>query len=1196
MATTSSQKYAPSAFVESVGRKEETEQTTINSAAGQVLSNGNFNKLFSPINTANIDTEGLNKVDKEVKAAYKYGFIDIIPTASAPAKNAAIGCKAPAEYATSNNVNMTRLDGGYHTFNTCSNKATMANKKYFACVKPLPAAGVKDPALYECYAGNDPIMNASTGQTASSYYDYVVCWSIGPTLKTFGVSANVGDIIITADNIASIGLKQNQASNTVTNYTYGNTGTYLPPNTFVSLRTYVFDLDQVSVAGGFMNGGYIGRDIPINMVSLVSGTNDTYIVGVRDGPYTKMVKIQLAIGGSKLYPSLPNDGSLYAKALEVKYTGLFRFVRITAPCNGDNWLQIAELQVFDENGNNVAKGKRVYARDNYPWYSTPANAVSGKTAPMPYPYIYHSGNPCNPWWMVDLGQDVNITKIVYFNRVDCCQGRTNGALLDCMGVNHELMFRASMNGDMIQTFNVPPSSTTDLNAMWNKGVPTNLVGDGTTPGYGVKGFTVKVDPVALGRGPNGYAYQQNTAIPTGQPIYKTLNGIEPDSCRVACDNDPNCVRYTTSGTTVVNSETDPTWLGCYRDSPERALATFTRVVKNLEECRKEAQYRNMPMMGLQYGGYCFVTNDESPGTGYARYGKDGGYCTPSHMGGAWQNNVFKRNFSSKTVTNCNLYGANSSGSQTSDGATLSVRNKTSAPVNNTILNLTNNALKLDLSQCGNNACKFRLELGTDGNLKLYKLASANGTVSSSSTGEVVWDLFSSDSAVADKIKSIAPITQLDWKNAFNNGSNNIISAGESLPATKKQVISSNGQFKLEIVNGYLQLKAAVYGCFANDYSNSNATMYTNAVSNGPQPFYIYQTDLSHPKLGNMYYLTEGGNGKGLKQIDRKSALIQNSSSYSKVEGNYKPLNDVDPTISTVANATECQAKCNVLPNCKYVYMKNETQCGLGNQITPAFTVSSDPTEKYDLYLRQGVLDTGNVKSTIGMDPKVKLIPNPQSGTFKTQFLGEPITDPSQVGLMSIPPAKEILSVQERLRGPDVPLKPVATPVATPITNNPMSNYGSAPKIGTDNTKSVSSILGSFFSQEGFDSHGWTDPTDNCGKDPKIPGCYAGIMYGQIKPLQQISNDYSKQLIKMSNTYADISGNIGKYQNLHKDLSNDPKYDFAGDQPIVFSGNTDLLTEMKNDSKQLALQTNNMYIAGSILTTTLLVSAIYLGRP
>jgi hypothetical protein len=85
------------------------------------------------------------------------------------------------------------------------------------------------------------------------------------------------------------------------------------------------------------------------------------------------------------------------------------------------------------------------------------------------------------------------------------------------------------------------------------------------------------------------------------------------------------------------------------------------------------------------------------------------------------------------------------------------------------------------------------------------------------------------------------------------------------------------------------------------------------------------------------------------------------------------------------------------------------------------------------------------------------------------------------------------------------------------------------------------------------------------------------------------------LNKINANYLDISNNISKYKNVYNVVNGDAKYDFKGDQQIVLNGPTDLLTEMKNDSKQLALQTNNMYIAGSILTTTLLISAIYLGR-
>lgn len=1198
MATTTPQKYASSDFIASITDKESTESAALHNASGQVLTTANFNNVFTPIDVTNADTTALNQADKQFVSQYSYGAFDIVPSASVAAKNAHGFCKTAPEYATSNNVNMSRADSEYYTFNTCSNKAAMLNKPYFSIIKPLTATGVKDPNLFECHVGDDPIMSSTDGPSSNSYYDYVVCWTMGPTVNTFGVSSDTGDIIITADNIANMGVKQNTYSSTVANYTYGNAGTYLPPNTYVSMKTYIFDLNQITITGGFMNGGWIGADVPISKVALVPGTNDTVIVGVNQGPYTKMVKIQLGIGNSKLYPSLPNDGSLYAKAVEARYTGSYRFVRITASCNNDNWLQISELQVFDENGNNVAKGKKVSARDSWPdSRARPDNAVSGNANIKPHPMIYHSGSPCNSWWMVDLGQDVNITKIVYYNRQDCCQGRINGALLDGLGVNGEILYRAVMNADMVQTFQVTDNNMVDLNTMWNKGVKTNLVGDGSTLGYGVKGFTVRVDPVALGRGTPGYASQQNAQLPGGQTSYKTLTGVDQSVCQITCDNDPSCLGYTTSGTTTTSSEVDPTDLGCYKDTDSRAMNTYNGNGKNRDTCIKEARNRGHTYFGLQYGGECWTTSDDSAGSGYRRYGQED--RQPCYaLGGGWQNHVYRRNFANKTVTNCNFYGANiSSGSQPAQGSNIAVRSQTSAPVNNTSLNLTNNALKMDLTQCVSNACKFRLELGTDGNIKLYKLSSANGTVSSSSTGEVVWDLFSSDNTVATKIKAIAPITQLDWKNAFNNGTTNILSAGETLPSTKKQLISSNGQFKLEIAGGYLQLKAAVYGCFSTDstYKNTTAPMYTNAIQSGPQPYYVYVTDLSHPKVGNAYYSVSGPKGTAIKNIERTNPLLLSGGTYMQLSDKYMPSNDINPTAVSGLNSNDCQAKCSSSTDCKYVYVKNGNQCLLGNKLQPAYVPQpNDSTDKYALYIRNQALDTTNVASTISLKPNLQMIPTTSYKNIKTNFYGPNLDGAQDIGGLATPVGQAILARRQVLQGTDAPVKtttpaPAAAPIAYPTTK-----YASPPK-PTDNTKTVSAIASSLFT-EGFDTHEWNDPGANCGQTSGEPSCYAGIRDGQIKPLQSIAQDYSNQLNKMDTIHSDIGRNINKYNKLYKVMNNNATYDFSGNQPIVFSGNTDLLTEMKNDSKRLALQTNNMYIAGSILTTTLLVSAIYLGRP
>jgi hypothetical protein len=1195
MATTSSQKYASSDFITSITDTENTAQAKLNSASGQVLTTANFNNVFTPINVAGVDTATLIQMNTDFEKTYQYGAIDITPYSSLAAKNAPLGCKTVPEYATSSNINMSIADGGaYHTFNTCSNKASMLNKKYFSIVKPLPSAGINDPNVFQCLVGDEPLIKSGNDTGSTSYYDYVVCWTMGPTVKTFGISSDTGDIIITADNIANMGVKQNMYSDKVANYTYGNAGTFLPPNTFVSLKTYIFDLNQVTVTGGYMNGGYIGRDIPISKVALVPGTNDTFIVGVNDGAYTKMVKIQVAIGNSKLYPSLPNDGSLYAKAIEARYSGLHRFVRITASCNNDNWLQISELQVFDENGVNVAQGRPAFGRDAWAWFTRPTNATSGNAAIKPYWAGFHSGSPCNSWWIVDLGRDVNITKIVYYNRQDCCQGRINGALLDGLGVNGEILYRAVMNGDMVQTYQVQ-ATTSDLNSLWNKGIQTNIVGNDSTPGYGVKGLNVRVDPVALGRGNPGYASQKDSQLPAGQTSYKTLTGVDANVCQSTCDNDPNCLGYTTYGTTTAPVEVAPIDLGCYIDAPERAMTTWIQGGSyNKDTCLIEAQKRGHNMFGLQFYGNCFTTNDESPQTGYARYGKENRQPCLT-QGSWWQNHVYKRNFETRTVSNCNFYGDNiASGTQPAPGSNTAVRSKTSAPVNNTTLNFTNNALKLDLTQCASNACKFRLELGTDGNLKLYKLASANGTTSSSSTGEVVWDLFASDDTVATKVKAIAPITQLDWKNAFNNGTNNILAAGESLPSTKKQLISPNGQFKLEIAGGYLQLKAAVYGCFSTDttYKNTSAPMYTNAVQSGPQPYYVYQSDLSHPKVGNVYYGVSGPKGVAIKTVDRTNPLLLNGNTYLKLPDKYMPFLDTDPNIVSTTNAAECQAKCSASPNCKYMYMKNDNQCLLGNKTQPAYVAQpSDSKDNYALYLRNQSIDTTNVGSTVSLSTNVGHSgPDFYKRNLPINFYGPPVTGAQDIGGLATPIGQAILARRKEIQGPDVPVQST-TPAPPPTAPTyPGSNYASPPKSADNTAKpSASSYI------EGFDTHEWSDPGQDCGQGTN-PACYQGIKYGQVLPLQSIAQDYSNQLNKMNSIYSDMSGNIGKYNTLYNTMMNDAKYDFSGNQPIVLNGNTNLLTEMNNDSKRLALQTNNMYIAGSILSTTLLVSAIYLGRP
>jgi hypothetical protein len=778
------------------------------------------------------------------------------------------------------------------------------------------------------------------------------------------------------------------------------------------------------------------------------------------------------------------------------------------------------------------------------------------------------------------------------------------------------LYKSVMSKDDVQTYNVitptqlaltaGPATSTSLSAinnLWKSAVPCNLVTDATSLGYAIQGLTVSVSPYGVEKGVTGYTANNNSQLSnTKTASLYTLTGVEPGICQAKCDTDNNCLGYTTTPSYNVIQELDPVDLGCYVDGGNRAMTTYNGNGKSKNDCISIARQRNQLYAGIQYDGQCWTTNDDSANTGYAKYGKDNKQpCRDT--GGVWQNRVYKRTVKNVSVTDCNFYGKNIDGkTQPANGSNISIRNKIDAPVNNTSLNLTNNALKIDLTKCEKNACILRLELGTDGNIKLFRTMKGNET-NNSTTGEVIWDLFSSDNTVLDKVKQISPITQLEWKNALNNGNTNILSMGETIPSTKKQLISPNAQFKLEINGGYLQLKAAVYGCFSTDstYSNVSAPMYTNAVQNGPQSFYVYQTDLSHPKIGNTYYSVSGPKGVGLKQIDNNNPILINSNSYHTIDKNsYQPYNDVDSTNVSSGSLSDCQNKCNSVPGCNYFYLQNDKQCLLGNQNMPAYVPnSSNSTNKYSLNIRKKQLDTTSIASSISdlktFQPEVKQISFSKLNEENTA-LGPAVNTAKDIGPNATPPGKSIIYRSEQIRvGPGLgkPSTP-ATPISPAISTLPSLPALSPPPKGIDNTQSTYSIVKSSILSEGFDSHQWKDPTANCG-NPGFPACQPGILYGQIKPLQEIANDYGKQLNIINKNYVDLSNNIGKYNSLYSILNNDSQYDFSGNQPIILNGNTDLNTEMKNDAKQLALQANNMYIAGSILTGTLLLSAIYLGR-
>ena len=84
------------------------------------------------------------------------------------------------------------------------------------------------------------------------------------------------------------------------------------------------------------------------------------------------------------------------------------------------------------------------------------------------------------------------------------------------------------------------------------------------------------------------------------------------------------------------------------------------------------------------------------------------------------------------------------------------------------------------------------------------------------------------------------------------------------------------------------------------------------------------------------------------------------------------------------------------------------------------------------------------------------------------------------------------------------------------------------------------------------------------------------------------------MAQMGTNQANLQNTIDQYERTRNILNSSDKYDFSGNQPFSME-DTSIENVMQQDTKQLLLKENDFYIAGSILTTTLLIGAIYLAR-
>jgi len=148
-------------------------------------------------------------------------------------------------------------------------------------------------------------------------------------------------------------------------------------------------------------------------------------------------------GGYYTSPS-PETGSFSTLPIpeNIIYIQYVRIERLNLDPNNENSIiHLGEVQVFDNsdppkiisNGKNATQSSNLNA-------DTPADlAVNGITySTLIARDLAHTNKEANPWWEVDLGQHYQVTKIIVWNRQDCCPERMIGAYIKLLDRNRVL--------------------------------------------------------------------------------------------------------------------------------------------------------------------------------------------------------------------------------------------------------------------------------------------------------------------------------------------------------------------------------------------------------------------------------------------------------------------------------------------------------------------------------------------------------------------------------------------------------------------------------------------------------------------------------------------------------------------------------------------------------------------------------------
>ena len=199
-------------------------------------------------------------------------------------------------------------------------------------------------------------------------------------------------------------------------------------------------------------------------------------------------------------------------------------------------IQISQLAAFNDASPsvNVAVGRPTTASAHLAT-GAPSFAVDGTLAARGWPNIYHSAaNTGNEFWEVELAQPTTLSRIEFYNRLDCCQDRASKYVLILKGIDQKIIATipfTSTSNSMTFYLNKLKGAAAD-GAVGPRGVPGEIGPQGIPGAVGPAGVAGLAGPVGTQGiagpvGPTGTAGPfglQGEVGPTGSVGEKGLKG------------------------------------------------------------------------------------------------------------------------------------------------------------------------------------------------------------------------------------------------------------------------------------------------------------------------------------------------------------------------------------------------------------------------------------------------------------------------------------------------------------------------------------------------------------------------------------------------------------------------------------------------------------------------------------------------